>query len=30
MRRSGYKTTVHPEVYRDTHKNTEIDETIWI
>ena len=30
MRRSGYKTTVQPEVYIDTHKNTEIDETIWI
>ena len=26
MRRSGYKTTVQPEVYIDTHKNTEIDE----
>ena len=24
------KTTVQPEVYIDTHKNTEIDETIWI
>ena len=30
MRRSGYKTTVQPEVYIDTQKNTEIDETIWI
>ena len=30
MRRSGYKTTVQPEVYIDTHKNTEIDETISI
>ena len=30
MRRSRYKTTVQPEVYRDTHKNTEIDETISI
>ena len=28
MRRSRYKTTVQPEVYIDTHKNTEIDETI--
>ena len=30
MRRSGYKTTVQPEVYIDTHKNTEIDETFQI
>ena len=30
MRRSGYKTTVQPEVYIDTHKNTELDETIQI
>ena len=30
MKRSGYKTTVQPEVYIDTHKNTELDETIWI
>ena len=30
MRRSGYKTTVQPEGYIDTHKNTEIDETIQI
>ena len=30
MKRSGYKTTVQPEVYIDTHKHTEIDETIWI
>ena len=30
MKRSRYKTTVQPEVYIDTHKNTEIDETIWI
>ena len=30
MKRSGYKTTVQPEAYIDTHKNTEIDETIWI
>ena len=30
MTRSGYKTTVQPEVYIDTHINTEIDETIWI
>ena len=28
MRRSRYKTTVQPEVYIDTHKNPEIDETI--
>ena len=26
MKRSGYKTTVQPEVYIDTHKNTEIDD----
>ena len=26
MRRSRYKTTVQPEGYIDTHKNTEIDE----
>ena len=30
MRRSRYKTTVQPEGYIDTHKNTEIDETIQI
>ena len=30
MRRSGYKTTVQPEGYKDTYKNTELDETIWI
>ena len=30
MKRSGYKTTVQPEAYIDTHKNTEIDETIQI
>ena len=30
MRRSRFKTTVQPEVYIDTHKNTEIDETISI
>ena len=30
MKRSGYKTTVQPEAYIDTHKNTEIDETISI
>ena len=30
MRRSRYKTTVQPEGYKDTHTNTEIDETIWI
>jgi hypothetical protein len=29
MKRSGYKTTVQPEGYIDTHKNTEIDDTIW-
>jgi hypothetical protein len=29
MKRSGYKTTVQPEAYIDTHKNTELDETIW-
>ena len=30
MRRSGYKTTVQPEVYIDTHKNTGLDDTFWI
>ena len=30
MRRSGYKTTVQPEGYKYIHKNTELDETIWI
>ena len=30
MKRYGYKTTVQPEVYIDTHKNTENDETISI
>jgi len=30
MRRSIYKTTVQPAGYKDTYRNIELDETIWI